>query len=302
MLPAAFAVVVLVAPIVAGHTQSGPSPGNGIHVRTLALPGSTDVADVAGYGSSIVMTGRHARDNLYRGSLSGPWRPHRIYAAASGVYPSQLQISARWIAWQNTTHAGGPWAILAMSLNSSRIFTVDSSSKEGLPPTEVAFPIISMYGDTLAWSYSRCASRCKSQKPVIASSIATESLPHGRRHIITSTFGRCGSLWPSIWSRTVVWFQEGVCHGQEGNDVVMYDGTTGRTRQLTHDHQSSVAATNGRYVAWKFPGTRFTINNSIMLLDLKTGRRRLASLVLGRWRPTAARERSTTASSAMARR
>jgi hypothetical protein len=232
------------------------------------------------------MPGGSAYDRLYLGSLRGKWRPRPVYTAPSrSINIIQVQISARWIAWLNDTISSGPWSVLAMDRATGKVYTVDSSASEGLPPNEIAFPIIAMHAGTLAWSYSRCTARCDTRNPAIVSSIATRSLPRGRRQIITSTHGQCGSLWPSIWDRTVVWFQEGVCGGHRGNDVMVYDGATGKIRQLTHDHLSSIAVTNGRYVAWMYPGTRFTSGESIILLDLKTGRRRAASAVLGPWRP-----------------
>jgi hypothetical protein len=235
----------------------------------------------------VIIPGGSAFDHLYLGSLRGKWRPRPIYTAPSRkINIAEIQISPRWIAWaNNTTVPSEPWTILALDRATGKLYTVDSSASEGLPPTEIAFPVISLYGSTLAWSYSHCTARCNSANPTIASSVATRSLPAGKRHIITSTYGRCGSLWPSIWGRTVVWFQEGVCQGHHGNDVMMYDVATGRIRQLTHDHKSSMGVTNGRYVAWKYPGDRFQVNVTFMLLDLKTGRRRPASLVLGRWTP-----------------
>jgi hypothetical protein len=232
------------------------------------------------------MPGGSAHDSLYLGSLRGKWRPRPIYTApARNINIIQVQISGGWIAWLNDTISSGPWSVLAMNRTTGKLYTVDSSASEGLPPNEIAFPIISMHAGTLAWSYSRCTARCSTANPAIESSIATRSLPRGPRHIISSTRGQCGSLDPSIWGRTVVWFQEGICNGHRGNDVVIFDGATGKIRQLTHDHQSSTAVTDGRYVAWKYPGDRFAVNVTFEMLDLKTGRKRPASLVLGRWRP-----------------
>jgi len=106
------------------------------------------------------------------------------------------------------------------------------------------------------------------------SNVAVERLPHGRPRIIRQTLTPCSSIWPSIAGSVVAWTQEGTCPGHLGSDVILYNLKTSKTVEITHNHGSSEAVTNGKYVAWEQgpAGSGRFDYGAIMLRNLKSGK------------------------------
>ena len=153
---------------------------------------------------------------------------------------------------------------------------MDSSKAEGSPQSVTDLPGPSLHGDTIAWNYGGCMHACKSDFSGYRSAILTRHLPDGPVHTWRVTRGRCSSLWPSVWGQILVWHQEGVCQGHLGADVVLVNMETRTLRFLTHNHGSSEAVTNGRYVAWrqgKAGTTPYTQVARMTLLTLASGTR-----------------------------
>ena len=252
------------------------------HVRWLAGANSGQAWDPALNGSQVVFEGNGSDGHLtlYIGDLRH-WHPQpyadlRLYSLRVPV-----AMSSHWLVWDDDYPAAGghtAWAITALSRVTGRRTAIDGSYREGPYPDRPLFTVISLHGDELAWSYFVCRARCLRSGTGWASYVAWMELPAGRRHVVASTPSPCASMWPSIWGNVLAWHQEGSCKGVQGSDVMIRDLRTGRTRQLTRNHISNTPVTNGRYVAWSQGGSRFD-QGPVILLDLRTGKRIVASMV-----------------------
>jgi hypothetical protein len=181
-------------------------------------------------------------------------------------------------------YSGVTWAVYAKSLRTGRVYLLDGWRREGAMAADLYFPIISLWGGRLAWSFVVCFKHCGSAQEDLTAAVLTESLPAGRREIVRRTYGRCAADWPSVWGSLVVYQMEGYCWGRDdsrvGSDVIAEDLAAHKTWAVTTNHGSSEPVTNGRYIAWKEAAAGATRwkDGAIMLLDRVTGKRGPVSL------------------------
>lgn len=208
------------------------------------------------------------------------FRPVPLTTSARGGQFNFIQLSAHWIVWIEYGEANFSWLLQAQNRQTGRRYLVDSSAREGYPPHPMAYPTLSLSGDTLAWTHVACGGkRCLTHW---TSSVSVRTLPTGADQIVSSVQYPCYQTLPWLSQAVVVWDDEGTCNGHDGTDVMMFERRANRVRAVTTNHVSSEATTNGRYVAWKQvkPSqqhqSRLT-NGDIVLLDLRSGTRRIVS-------------------------
>lgn len=200
-------------------------------------------------------------------------RPEIVVTVPFRLTIIQTQLSAHWIAWEDQGQAGD-WSIWAQNRQTGRRLQIDSSQVSGHVPHPWMFPLLSLSGETLAWSRVLCLQDCVTgnDEEHWTSSIQLLNLSTGAQQTVTQSPAPCLQYWPSLWSSILVWHQEGICSGVSGTDVFLFDRSTQRIRQLTTNHRGALAATNGRYVAWKDAPNRFQSGKTV-LLNLATGKR-----------------------------
>jgi len=202
------------------------------------------------------------------------WRPRDIFREYQNVPPqlNLVSLSAHWLVWLEYGKNG--WTINARDRRTSHTHIVDSSKNKNGQSLVWGWPLLSLSGDEIAWSYPDCLAFCDSSTmAVVHSYIMVRRLPFGKPRLAVETDGRCAANWPSLWGNVLVWEQEGVCSGQSGSNVWMRRLWSGKPRMLTTNYGGSVPATNGRYVAYdqgKPHTDRFTEWQATVLLDLRT--------------------------------
>lgn len=216
-------------------------------------------------------------DRLYTSSLE-PFKPQLVYSAKPGWAVIQVHLSASWLVWEDQAERGS-WVIWAMNRSSGTNVQIASSQHAGKAPHPWLYPLLALSGSTVAWSQVRCVEPCIHGRDIEtwSSSIRYQQLPAGTVHIVKTTKAPCNQYWPSLFGATLVWHQEGKCGGIVGSDVMFLNLGTKQMRALTSNHRGSEATTNGRFVAWKDSVSRFA-NGEIILLDLRTQRRIVASV------------------------
>lgn len=276
------ALASLAAMIVAASAAGQNAvPGSPLQSRVLKLGGKKVIAvwGISEIGHTLAFSEAIAKHSSSPSSIDigdvRHWRPWRVARVRRGVQPNDTRLSKRWVAWDAYDQTGD-WQLYALNRATGHEYLIDSSSKEGRAPDQSLFTVVSLHGRTLVWSYFVCHKRCAKRGTGWRSIVAAMQLPSGRHRIVASTRYPCASMEPSVWGHIAVWHQEGKCEGHVGNDVMLGNLATGKTRQLTFDHRSSSATTNGRYVAWLFGGSRFD-GGRVMLLNLRTGKRVVAS-------------------------
>ncbi len=271
-----------------GPARRSASTSHLLPVRYLRMPGKViggGTAEPAIYGRTVVTAAelgdsQDASFGLYLGDIRH-WRPKLLFVRRTEVAPPKL--SKHWLVWAQYDRRA--WQIYARNLKTDRRYTVDSSKRAGPTVRVLDPPVISLSGDTLAWSYEDCTSACNGLWPRQASALVVRHLPSGPIQTIRRTHGRCHAVRsPSIWSHLLVFQLDRYCTGGDrrrfDSDVYMTDLTTGKSRRVTSNHVSSEPVTNGKYVAWTQPPDwdRMRTDSSIMLLNLRTGTRIIASL------------------------
>jgi len=219
------------------------------------------------------------QSHLFVSSIA-TFSPREVYSAAPGRNIVMVRLSSSWIVWEEETQFDD-WTINAMDRSSSVVTQVASSQVVGRAPHPWMFPLLSLSGSTVAWSQARCNAPCvtglRPHDETWTSSIRYRDLPAGRVRVVWSTNAPCNQYWPTLWNRTLVWHQEGICGHVNGTDIMMVSLPAGGVRVLTHNHRSSEASTNGTFVAWKVAPSRFS-NGRIMLLNLRSGKLESASI------------------------
>lgn len=274
-------------------TRASGSPGSRrlwLPVRYLRLPRpvpSGGMAEPSINGGTIAVAAQypgdtHARYKVYIGGLRH-WAP----GALTETGPPEpmvglVALSASWLVW--VQYNGLNWSIQARDVKNGREYRVSSSAQVGPMAADLYFPIISLSGNRVAWSYVICSGSCTVASPRLKSAVMVKTLPFGPSRTVSQASGRCLADWPSISGNTVVYQKEGRCWGKHGNkvgsDVYLDNLANGAGRRLTTNHGSSEPVTNGTDVAWKQgpPGATRWADGRIVLLALKSGRRQAISV------------------------
>lgn len=290
---AAALVIVLVAAFAGQAEARNPARAPAVSqlsVRYLPLPKSVAggyMAEPAISGTTVAVAAQlpndyHGRFRLYLGDIRN-WKPRQLLETSLPETQIGLTaMSANWLTW--VQFAGLGWSIYARSLHTGRQYLVDSSQRAGPMAADLYFPIVSVSGDEVAWSYVSCVDSCNGVRPRLTSAVMVRQLPFGRLRTVRHSYGKCVADWPSLSGNLVVFQMEGHCWGKNrskvGSDVYAKDLASGRIWAVTADHGSSEPVTNGSYIAWKHgrPGSTRWTDGTIMLLDRRTGKRGAVSL------------------------
>jgi hypothetical protein len=259
-----------------------------LHSRALVIPGVAWISDEATQRGAVYVAAQPWKwrpgqvNRMYMGVVSR-WRPRQLKGHIAAGEENFVSVSSDWMAWTEGGSVASYWRVYVRSRETGRIRVIDGSNLEGPNPVLSAFPMLSLSGDRVAWSYVVCHGSCARTGRGWTTRISIENLRTGRSRVVASTSQAClAADWVSLWGNTLAFQEEGTCPTRRGSDIYAADLGSGRVRRLTRDGQSSDPATNGRYVAFKYGGNRFN-NGVIELLDLRTGRVRPISLVAGRW-------------------
>ncbi len=201
--------------------------------------------------------------------------------------------SGDWVIFLDTPRSaeGTTWTLRALNLKDG---TEQVILEEAGDPTSWPGPCVDADGDWVVWTRTKQAE----DKECVETILAMRNLRTGEQRELERSCVEDQHMWmfPQLSGDHLVVEQDLPDSKGRGNNIYLYDLTSGQRTALTDDGRSSMPDISGPWVVWK-AGPRFSYGRATVIYDLRSGQRfkikhdeRLAGQVFGHWlcwRPSA---------------